>query len=204
VPGPRLILASASPRRQDLLRESGYEFTVDAADIDEANVPHGLAPSALAERLAIAKARAVATRHPEDVVLAADTIVVFGERVLGKPLDQADARRMLAMLEGTTHIVITGVALAWITGDYMTSRRAMSAVRMRRLTSREVDEYVDTGQWQGKAGGYGIQDPDPFVTRMSGSHTNVVGLPIELVKQMLGEAGVFPAAVPSAPAHPTP
>jgi septum formation protein len=187
-----LILASSSPRRQDLLRQAGYDFLVDPADIDENMAPGGLLPGMLAEKLAIAKAKAVAPQHPDDVVLAADTVVALGDRPLGKPADVGEARRMLAMLEGTTHLVITGVAVMWVKGDYLMSRRATSAVRMRRLSSAQIDAYVSGGEWQGKAGGYGLQDPDPFVERLSGSHSNVVGMPMELAKSMLGEVGVFP------------
>jgi septum formation protein len=127
-----LILASASPRRQQLLTEAGYRFEVDPAEIDESAYPQSLTPTQVAEHLAREKARAVAERHPADVVLAADTIVTFGDRVLGKPLDATDARRMLTLLSGTTHIVITGVAIAQ--GSSRRAARALRAVRMRALS----------------------------------------------------------------------
>src|SRR6185436_1014668 len=113
------------------------------------------------------------------VVLAADTVVAFGDRALSKPEDAEDARRMLALLSGTTHIVITGVTVMQKESEVRQTRVAMSAVRMRAISQLEIDGYIATGQWQGKAGGYGIQDQDPFVTRMSGSLTNIVGLPME-------------------------
>jgi septum formation protein len=192
VPPPRLILASASPRRQQLLREAGYDFVTDPADVDEDNYPRDLLPSGLAEFLASKKAQAVARRHPDDVVLGADTVVAFGDRVLGKPRDAEDARRMLRLLAGTTHVVITGVAVVHAAANLFTGSRVMSAVRMRGLAPDEIDRYVAGGRWQGKAGGYGIQDEDPFVTRMSGCHTNIVGLPVPETKRMLERAGIVP------------
>lgn len=188
----KLFLASASPRRQKLLTDAGYVFEVDAADIDENAYPLALTPPQIAEHLAKEKARVVAGRHPNGVVLAADTVVTFGDRVLGKPLDEADALRMLALLSGTTHIVITGVAVVREGGVIIRSSRVMTAVRMRMLRPPELSSYIATGDWRGKAGGYGIQDRDPFVTRISGSQTNVVGLPMKLTRQMLGEAGIVP------------
>src|SRR5215208_1356830 len=176
----RLVLASASPRRQQLLREAGYEFAVFPADIDEDSYPT-LLPIELARHLSFEKAKAVAARFPQDVVLAADTIVAFGDRAMSKPDDAEDARRMLTLLSWTTHIVITGVTAMHKESDVRQTRVAMSAVRMRRLTVAEIDGYIASGLWEGKAGGYGIQDQDPFVTRISGSQTNIVGLPMEVV-----------------------
>jgi septum formation protein len=193
VPSPRLILASASPRRQQLLREAGYDFTVDPADIDEEDYPRDMLPADLAEYLASKKAQAVAKRHPADVILGADTVVAFGDLVLGKPQDAEHARDMLRLLAGTTHVVITGVAVVDQAAGFFTSSRVMSAVRMRDLSPAEIDRYVAGGQWKGKAGGYGIQDDDPFVTRMSGCHTNIVGLPVPEARRMLERAGIVPA-----------
>jgi septum formation protein len=191
VPSPRLILASASPRRQALLREAGYVFEVHPADIDEENYPKSLLPSQVALNLAQRKAQAVAERGFEnDVVLAADTVVAFGDQLLGKPRDAADAKAMLTLLAGTTHVVITGVAVVRKAANFERSDRVMSAVRMRQLTDNEITQYVASNDWQGKAGGYGIQDDDPFVTRMAGSHTNIVGLPMELTRQLLTDADI--------------
>jgi septum formation protein len=187
----RLVLASASPRRQQLLREAGYEFTVFPADIDEEIYPQ-LTPLELARHLSFEKAKAVAGRFPHDVVLGADTVVAFGDRALSKPEDAQEARRMLSLLSGTTHIVITGVTLMQKESEVQQTRAAMSAVRMRVLSREEIEQYIAGGDWEGKAGGYGIQDNDPFVTRMAGSHSNVVGLPMELVERMLGERDIVP------------
>lgn len=186
----KLILASASPRRQQLLADAGYVFDIDVADIDENAYPPTLTPAQIAEHLAKEKARVVAGRHPDDAVLAADTVVTFGDRVLGKPLDEADALRMLTLLSGTTHIVITGVAVVREGGVIIRSARVMTAVRMRLLKPVELSSYIATGDWRGKAGGYGIQDRDPFVTRVTGSQTNVVGLPMTLTRRMLRDAGI--------------
>ena len=187
----RLVLASASPRRQQLLREAGYEFAVFPANIDEDSYP-SLLPIELARHLSFEKAKAVAARFPHDVVLAADTVVAFGDRSLSKPEDAEDARRMLTLLSGTTHIVITGVTLMQKESEVQQTRSAMSAVRMRRLSREEVDGYIASNQWEGKAGGYGIQDHDPFVTRISGSQSNIVGLPMELVEKMLNDMNILP------------
>jgi septum formation protein len=186
-----LILASASPRRQELLRGAGYDFVVRPANVDEDGHPRML-PAELAEYLAAQKARHVARQFPNDVVLGADTVVAFGDTPVGKPADADDARRMLRLLAGTTHVVITGVAVVRAAASYFTCSRVMSAVHMRDLTPQEIDRYVAGGQWQGKAGGYGIQDDDPFVTRMSGCHTNIVGLPVPETKRLLALAGVEP------------
>ena len=192
MPPPPFILASASPRRQELLRDAGYTFDIDPAGIDEEDYPQGMLPTALAVRLAEAKARAVAARRPDDVILAADTVVAFGDTPLGKPNDAPHARRMLQLLSGTTHIVVTGVCVMRHNPEFFKSARVMSAVKMRPLTPSEVDRYVASNEWQGKAGGYGIQDKDPFVVRQSGSHTNIVGLPMTVTRKLLEEAGIAP------------
>jgi septum formation protein len=193
-PAPRLILASASPRRRELLHEAGYNFEVHPADIDEDDYPPTLLPAELARRLAGLKAAAVAARFPSDVVLAADTVVAFGDAPLGKPADERAAANMLELLSGTTHLVITGVTIVHASRSFRRSIRVMSAVRMKALTAAEIQQYVESGDWRGKAGGYGIQDqrPDPFVTRMSGSHSNIVGLPMEKTVELLAAAGMVP------------
>jgi septum formation protein len=189
-----LILASGSPRRQSLLRDAGYAFLTLPADIDEDTYPSGLTPPQIAEHLALAKAQGVSVLHPDDVTLGADTVVALGPRLLGKPADAADARRMLALLSGTTHHVTTGVAVIRAAAGFRRSIAITSTVQMRRLTAAEIDAYVASGQWEGKAGGYGIQDRDPFVTHMAGSLTNIVGLPMEAATELLSAAGIWPAA----------
>ena len=117
-------------------------------------------------------------------------MVALNDAPLGKPLDPADARRMLRLLGGTTHSVITGVAVLRRAKDLVLHDRVTSSVHMRQLTDAEVDAYVASGDWQGKAGGYGIQDDDPFVTRTAGCHTNIVGLPMTTTAGLLAVAGV--------------
>lgn len=189
---PRLILASASPQRQRLLEQAGYQFKTHVASIDENDFPPDALPADVALRLARRKADAVAAKFPDAVVLGADTVVAFGDQIIGKPRDAEHARQMLQLLSGTTHIVITGVAVRHKQANHAADARVMSAVRVRPLTAREIDAYVASGEWQGKAGGYGIQDPDPFVTRMTGSHSNIVGLPMEATRRLLAAAGIYP------------
>jgi septum formation protein len=195
-PAPRLVLASSSPQRQAIVREARYAFTVHPANIDEDNYPLGQLPAEIARNLAIAKADAVAAQFPNDVVLGADTVVAFGDRMIGKARDAAEARQILELLSCTTHIVISGVAVQRRVTGFSRSGRVMSAVRMKRLTPEEIARYIESGQWQGKAGAYGIQDPDPFVTRISGSRRNIIGLPMTLTRQLLSEAGIEPGPAP--------
>ena len=192
----RLVLASASPRRAALLRIAGFDFAVQPSHVDEDDFPPGLLPAQLASFLAEQKVRAVARECPEDVVLAADTVVAFGDHSLGKPADAAEAREMLALLSGTTHLVITGVALQCIASNFFKKAHVMSAVRMRSLPPHEIEQYVLSDLWRGKAGGYGIQDQDPFVIRTAGCHTNIVELPMEVTTSLLQEAGIVPASNP--------
>ena len=191
----KFILASDSPRRAELLLQSGYVFEIRPPDLDESKV-FADSPGELAQRLAVAKTAKVAEKSPDDVVLAADTLVCLGEQVLGKPVDANDARRMLQLLSGTTQVVITGVCVVRKSADYQQTSKVMSAVRMNNLTAEQIQHYIDSGEWQGKAGGYGIQDNDSFVTRIAGSHTNIVGLPMAMAREMLQRAGIMPAATP--------
>jgi len=186
----RLILASASPRRRELLANAGFAFEVAPAEVDESYTA-GEDPAAFAERLALHKAEAVARRFspPEDVVvLGADTVVVADGEVLGKPASADDARAMLRKLSGIIHRVITGVALA----APGTSRRAggheVTRVYFRPLTEEEIAAYVATGEPLDKAGAYAAQgQASRFVTRVEGCYFNVVGLPVALVDRLLRE-----------------
>jgi septum formation protein len=189
---PRLILASASPRRRELLRDAGYDFEVHPADIDEEDYPPQTLPADIAQRLAMLKAEALVPRFHDEVILAADTVVAFGDLPLGKPENEKQAMEMLLLLSGTTHVVITGVTVLRPSKKFRISTRVMSAVRMRSWTAKELERYVASGDWQGKAGGYGIQDDrgDPFVVRQAGSHSNIVGLPMEATVELLASAGI--------------
>lgn len=179
-----LILASASPRRAELLAAAGFVFTVDTADLDETPLP-AEAPERYVARLAEAKARAVAARHRDGVVLGADTTVVVDGAILGKPTDAPDAAAMLARLQGGAHQVLTGVAL--VAGAWSTVAVARTDVWFAPMSRLEIADYVASGEPMDKAGAYGIQGrASRFVTRIDGSYGNVVGLPVALVHTLLG------------------
>ena len=191
----RLVLASASPRRRELLGQLGLAFDVSAADIDE--TPHqGEAAIAYVLRLAREKARVVAGRHPGAWVLAADTTVVLGDELLGKPRDAAEVRDMMRRLSGRTHEVHTGVALAGPAGEQSTVVR--TRVTFRPLSEGEIAWYAGTGESLDKAGGYAIQGKGGFlVAAVEGSPTNVIGLPLGETLELLTRAGVpLPWSVP--------
>ncbi len=193
----RFLLASNSPRRQQLLREAGYDFKVASPPWPEPTAEDVDRPAAeFAQAASYFKARSVASLNRTGVILAADTVVARDGRIFGKPADREDARRILSSLSGTTHEVITGVTVL----DSRSGRRIITmertGVTMRRMRPEELDEYLDSGEWQDKAGAYGIQDiGDRFVERVDGSFTNVVGLPMELVADLLGRFGIRPMAV---------
>ena len=184
-----LVLASASPRRLDLLRQIGIEpDEVDSADIDEMPLPHEL-PAAHVVRLARAKAEAVVPRHPGAFILAADTVVACGRRILPKAEDEATARSCLGLLSGRRHRVYGGIALATPNGD-IAIRRVISHVAFKRLSEEEIATYVGSGEWRGKAGGYAAQGcAATFVSWLSGSYSNVVGLPLFETAQLLAGHG---------------
>jgi septum formation protein len=178
-----LVLASASPRRQDLLRAAGFDFVVDAADVDESRLP-AETPRQYVERLACAKARSVSQRHPDALVLGADTAVVLGDEVLGKPDSPEAAAAMLGRLSGRAHEVLTGVAV--IGRGQVRSRVEQTTVWIQRLSPQDVAAYVASGEPLDKAGAYAIQGlASRFVSRIDGSYSNVVGLPLVAVAQLL-------------------
>ena len=174
----RLVLASASPRRLDLLRQVGIEpVKIDPAHIDETPGQREL-PRAYALRMAKAKLAAVAGRHPGAVVLAADSVVVCGRRILPKAETEGEARACLGLLSGRRHRVLGGVAVGAPDGT-VRARLVETAVRFKRLEPAEIDDYIASDEWRGKAGGYAIQGHAArFVSFVSGSYSNVVGLPL--------------------------
>lgn len=191
--GPhRLILASASPRREALLRQLGVAFTVVPSDLAE-QMPAG-PPEESARALALAKARAVAGRIGSGVVLAADTVVVLGGSVLGKPADRDDARRMLRALCGRTHEVITGVALVEVPDRRESSAAVVTRVRMVQYGEEEIEAYLATREPLDKAGAYAIQGVGSrLVAHVDGCYTNVVGLPLSTTRRLLAEWGLLGA-----------
>ncbi len=179
-----LVLASASPRRSELLRAAGIEFTVRVADIDETVLPDE-APADYVLRLSREKAQAVA--QSGEKVLGADTTVVVGGEIAGKPIDAEDARRMLRLLSGQWHQVLTGVSL--VCDEQVRSELAVTRVKFSELTEAEIDWYVATGEPMDKAGAYGIQGyASRFVESIEGNYSNVVGLPVQAVYEMLKQA----------------
>jgi septum formation protein len=189
LPDQRLVLASASPRRLDLLAQIALRpDSVDPADVDERALAHEL-PARHALRLAEAKARAVAVRHPDAFVLGADTVVACGRRILPKAMSPEEARFCLRLLSGRRHRVHGGIALALPDGR-LVSRRVETAVLMKRLDARDIDDYVASGEWQGKAGGYAVQGlAARFVRGIVGSYANVVGLPLAETVALLAGHG---------------
>jgi MAF protein len=180
------------------MREHGYEVEVITPPLEEPVFLHsGLPPAEQAEALSYFKAESAATVVTDGVILAGDTIVSLKDQVYGKPADREDARMILSALAGTTHCVITGVALLDPLNGERLIRHDTTAVTMRPISSDELEAYLDTDAWSGKAGAYGIQDRgDAFVERIDGSFTNVVGFPMELVSQMLGEWGIHANSQP--------
>ncbi len=184
-----LVLASASPRRRELLRNAHIPFEVEPADINEAPLPNEPA-QAYAERLAREKAQAIARKHPNNPVLGADTVVVVDNQILGKPADPADAARMLHLLSGRTHQVITGVCLA-VNGHHSVASE-ITSVTMSEISEDEITAYISTGEPMDKAGAYAIQGiASRWIPRVEGDYSNVVGLPVALVYRMLQQAGVI-------------
>ena len=190
----RLILASGSPRRRELLRNAGFTFEVIPPEVAEDN-PDNEAPAMLVERLALDKAEAVAGRfHRQDnvVVLGADTVVVVDSTLLGKPASPAEARQMLQRLSDRTHEVITGVALVEPETARQTVAHETTRVFFRPLEPQEMEDYVATGEPLDKAGAYAIQGgASRFVTRVEGCYFNVMGLPVALVDRLLRDWDVL-------------
>ena len=185
---PRLILGSGSPRRLELLAQLG--LTPDAVrppDIDETPA-RAETPRAYCERITAAKLAAVAA-DADDVVLCADTTVAVGRRILGKPADEAEARRFLDLISGRRHKVVTAVALR--RGERSWARTSVTSVKVKRLSKVEIDGYIATGDWQGKAGAYAIQGAaGAFIPWIEGSFTGVVGLPLHETATLLQAAGL--------------
>ncbi len=189
-PVKRIVLASASPRRRELLKQIGLRFEVEPTNYDEettsASEPHGMA-----RKLSLGKATAAARKHRKALIIAADTMVVLGDRIIGKPHTNAQAREMLRALNGRTHSVITGFTILNAESGKVVSRSVETRVWMRKLTLKEIDAYVRTKEPLDKAGGYAIQGRGAvLVERIEGDFSNVVGLPLSALAETLREFGV--------------
>lgn len=188
----RLILASSSPRRRELMRELGVAFEIAFPTLEEPDeLGHGLSPREYAESLAYFKARSVAEAHAGDWILGADTIAAVGGEILGKPTDADHARTMLHTLSHHPHEVITGLALLGPDGQRVLTSET-TRITMKPMTPEDIESYLATGEWEGKAGAYAIQESaDRYILKVDGSFSNVVGLPLERVETLLRE-NLFP------------
>jgi septum formation protein len=185
-PHPRLILASQSPRRRELLTEAGYEFEVIApSDSAESGKIPRESPSEMVLRLAKQKAADVAQRVDEGIVIACDTVVECEGRILGKPIDRHDAENMLRILRGKVQHVYSGLCLWRCPVNRSRQEVDVTKLKMEAITDRQLKEYLDSNAWQGKAGAFGYQDRHGWIQILAGSESNVVGLPLELLAKML-------------------
>jgi septum formation protein len=192
----KIILASASPRRRELLAQIGLQFSIEASDYDEAIEP-GLEPHSLAERLSRGKAENVAAKHRDAIVIAADTFGICRGKFLGKPENEAAARRMLRLLSGKTHTVVTGFTIIDTASHRVLSRSVETRVHIKTLTDTEIEAYIATGEPMDKAAAYAIQGLGAvIVDRIDGDYFNVIGLPLAALSEALKEFGIdiFPGA----------
>ena len=182
-----VILASGSPRRRTLMLDAGYDFTVITADVTEPKMIGDNIPASIwAETMAYYKARAVFEKHSESIVIGADTVSVHGKHVLGKPKDEDDARFMLTEMFGGCNAVITGVAILAPSPAPLIVTHVTSSLVMKPMSTTQIEAYIASGAWQDKAGGYALQEGgDRFVDHIDGSHSNIVGLPMEQLAILL-------------------
>lgn len=189
----QFVLASASPRRKLLLERIGYVFEVAVSGVDESAFDVGGESTAYAMTLAKAKAMDIAARRPKELVLGADTVVDLEGEIIGKPDDAEHAEEITRKLFSQSHKVITGVAMVCIKREIEIVRADTTVVYPQMLTEAQIAGHIESGNWQGKAGAYGIQETgDEFVERIDGSFTNVMGLPMEMVEQLLADLKIFP------------
>ena len=185
---PRIILASRSPRRRQLLEEAGYEFVVrPPSDDAEGGMEGRESPAELVARLARQKAQDVAARCTEGLVVGCDTVVECSGQILGKPVDVQHARRMLQVLRGSEHHVYSGLCLWHVPGDHHVVRVAATELVMSAISDQQLEDYLRSGDWEGKAGAFGYQDGHDWLRILDGSESNVVGLPLELLVEMIQE-----------------
>jgi septum formation protein len=188
---PQWVLASASPRRREILDRLGLNFIVDPSGISEPARKPGESPSAYAVRIARLKAEEVAKRHTSGLILSSDTIVVLGDSLLGKPKNRAEAHSMLALLSGRWHQVVSGICLSDCERRRRYSTSEVSRIHFRRLSPPEIEWYLRTGEYQDKAGAYGIQGyASLFIDRIEGCYFNIVGFPIAKFERLCRRAGI--------------
>jgi septum formation protein len=186
----KIVLASASPRRKELLQKIGLKFEVDASNCAE-EIDPAMKPDEIVRRISAAKAKAVASRHKDAVIIAADTIGVIGKKLLGKPHTAAEARKMLAQISGKSHKVITGFTVLDTATRKIVSGTVSTRVYIKKLNEKEIDAYVATGEPLDKAGAYGIQGLGAvIVEKIDGDYYNVVGLPLSALTEVLREFGI--------------
>lgn len=192
----QFILASASPRRKLLLEQAGYVFDIVPSKVDESAFDNtNVSSEQYANRLALAKAQDVAALFPNAPVIGSDTVVDLDGEIIGKPDDAAHAEQITRKLFSKPHKVITGLALIWIEKNIEIVQADTTIVYPRQLTEEQIAEHIRKGDWQGKAGAYGIQETgDEFVDRIEGSFTNVMGLPMERIERLLSELGIHAGA----------
>jgi septum formation protein len=184
----RIILASKSPRRKKILEQVGLDFDVVVSDFDEAKLKFKT-PQEMVENLSFEKAKLIAKKYPSAIVIGADTTVIFKNEIIGKPKSKEDAVRILKLLSGNTHEIVTGFTV--IKGKKSITRHVISRVKFKKLTEAEIKAYVATGEPMDKAGGYGIQERGGlFIESIDGDYFNVVGLPIFAVAEALKEFGI--------------
>ncbi|MHC4661302.1 MAG: Maf family protein [Planctomycetota bacterium] len=182
---PHFILASASPRRKKLLEDAGFDFEVEASAVEESSPGSG-DPVEVVVLNALMKARDIASRHSSGIVVGADTVVSFDDKIIGKPADAADAKRILNALSGTRHTVITGVAIVDVSAGRVQAFAEKTFIEMRKMSADEIEQYVSSGEALGKAGAYAIQETgDRFIEKVDGSFSNVVGFPVEAFRKKL-------------------
>lgn len=183
----RIILASASPRRKQLLSEAGYKFTSIIPDIDESEFhPEMHKACEYAKKLALAKAKSVAENHPDCLVIGADTVVDFNGEIIGKPADAKDAECITKKIFSKPHKVITGLAILRLSDGIEIVESDTTTVYPRKMSAEQIAEHIKSGSWQDKAGAYAIQESgDEFVEKIEGSLTNVMGMPMELLQRLL-------------------
>ena len=182
-----VILASASPRRKELLTKAGYNFRVISSNVNEsAFSSQGICPREFAEKLAMVKANNIAEKFPKSLVIGADTVVDCRGQIVGKPTDAGDAEQIIRKLFSAPHKVITAVALVRLSDNIRIVKSDSTTVYPKKLTDKQIAEHINSRIWRDKAGAYAIKETsDPFIEKIDGSLTNVMGLPMELLKQML-------------------